>query len=122
MLALPYRAAVIGRTGRGDYGHGLDLAVLNQAKLQVVAVADDDIADADGDPDTPCPFDLRAAHLDGIAVADILLDRGGEPWRRHVEVDGTGSQPPPQAAETAGKDRRQCADHDRKTAQYSFAK
>ncbi len=44
VLALPYRTAVIGRTGRGDYGHGLDLAVLNQPKLKVVAVADEDPA------------------------------------------------------------------------------
>jgi predicted dehydrogenase len=42
MFAPPYRAAVIGRTGRGDYGHGLDLAVLDQPKLKVVAVADED--------------------------------------------------------------------------------
>ena len=42
MLAPPYRAAVIGRTGRGDYGHGLDVAMLDQPKLQVVAVADED--------------------------------------------------------------------------------
>ena len=42
MFAPPYRTAVIGRTGRGDYGHGLDLAVLNQPKLRVVAVADED--------------------------------------------------------------------------------
>jgi len=42
MFDSPYRTAVIGRTGRGDYGHSLDLAVLNQPKLQVVAVADDD--------------------------------------------------------------------------------
>jgi predicted dehydrogenase len=38
----PYRAAVIGRTGRGDYGHGLDVALLHQPKLTVVAVADED--------------------------------------------------------------------------------
>ena len=38
----PYRAAVIGRTGRGDYGHGLDVAMLGQPNLTVVAVADDD--------------------------------------------------------------------------------
>ncbi len=38
----PYRAAVIGRTGRGDYGHALDVALLNQPKLIVVAVADED--------------------------------------------------------------------------------
>jgi predicted dehydrogenase len=40
VLARPYRAAVIGRTGKGDYGHGLDLAVLHEPKLEVVAVAD----------------------------------------------------------------------------------
>ncbi len=37
----PYRAAVIGRTGRGDYGHGLDVALLDQPNVNVVAVADD---------------------------------------------------------------------------------
>jgi predicted dehydrogenase len=42
MFSPPYRAAVIGRTGRGDYGHGLDLALLDQPKLTVVAVADED--------------------------------------------------------------------------------
>jgi predicted dehydrogenase len=42
MFQPPYRAAVIGRTGRGDYGHGLDLALLEQPKLRVVAVADED--------------------------------------------------------------------------------
>jgi predicted dehydrogenase len=36
----PYRTAVIGHTGRGDYGHGLDVAVLNHPKLELVAVAD----------------------------------------------------------------------------------
>ncbi|MEO6809164.1 MAG: Gfo/Idh/MocA family oxidoreductase [Isosphaeraceae bacterium] len=42
MFEPPYRAAVIGRTGRGNYGHSLDLALLDQPKLTVVAVADDD--------------------------------------------------------------------------------
>jgi predicted dehydrogenase len=41
MFQPPYRAAVIGRTGRGDYGHSLDLAFLNEPRLKVVAVADD---------------------------------------------------------------------------------
>jgi predicted dehydrogenase len=44
MFESPYRTAVIGRTGRGDYGHGLDVAVLNHSKLRVVAVADEDPA------------------------------------------------------------------------------
>jgi predicted dehydrogenase len=41
MFTSPYRTAIIGRTGRGDYGHGLHLAVLDQPKLKVVAVADE---------------------------------------------------------------------------------
>jgi predicted dehydrogenase len=42
MFSPPYRAAVIGRTGRGNYGHGLDVSLLGQPKLTVVAVADED--------------------------------------------------------------------------------
>jgi predicted dehydrogenase len=41
MLAPPYRTAIIGRTGRGDYGHGLDVAALHEPKLNVVAVCDE---------------------------------------------------------------------------------
>ena len=41
MFQPPYKVAVIGRTGRGDYGHSLDLAVLDQPKLRPVAVADE---------------------------------------------------------------------------------
>ncbi len=37
-----YRAAVIGRTGRGNYGHMLDLVWKQFPNVQVVAVADDD--------------------------------------------------------------------------------
>jgi len=44
MLEPPNRAAVIGRTGRGDYGHGLDVALLDQPRLTVVAVADENAA------------------------------------------------------------------------------
>ncbi len=36
------RAAVIGRTGRGDYGHGLDVMWLDLPEVELVAVADDD--------------------------------------------------------------------------------
>ncbi len=39
-----HKAAVIGRTGRGDYGHGLDLAVRDHPALKLVAVADGDPA------------------------------------------------------------------------------
>ena len=37
-----YRVAVIGRTGRGDYGHGLDEVWNEIEQAKVVAVADED--------------------------------------------------------------------------------
>ncbi|MCC6443592.1 MAG: Gfo/Idh/MocA family oxidoreductase [Armatimonadetes bacterium] len=37
-----YRAAVIGRTDRGGYGHGLDICWLAVPEVELVAVADDD--------------------------------------------------------------------------------
>ena len=78
----------------------------------VIAIPDDDIADTHGDPDFAGTLDLGAAHLDGIAVADILLDRSRQPWRGHLEIDRTGAEPPPQPAEAACKDHHQHRDHD----------
>lgn len=37
-----YRAGVIGRTGRGDYGHGLDTVYRHMDDVDIIAVADDD--------------------------------------------------------------------------------
>lgn len=42
--AKPLRAAVIGHTGRGNYGHGLDVVWTGIPGVQVVAVADPDEA------------------------------------------------------------------------------
>ena len=39
-----YRVAIIGRTGRGDYGHGIDTVWLNVPNVEIVGVADDDKA------------------------------------------------------------------------------
>ncbi|RIK45358.1 MAG: hypothetical protein DCC57_16690 [Chloroflexi bacterium] len=39
-----YRAAVLGHTGRGNYGHGLDIAFVGIPDIEVVAVADLDPA------------------------------------------------------------------------------
>ena len=36
------RVGVIGRTGRGNYGHGLDTAWFDVPQTEVVAVSDDD--------------------------------------------------------------------------------
>ncbi len=40
----PLTAAVIGHTGRGDYGHGLDAIFQNRVGLKLVALADPDDA------------------------------------------------------------------------------
>jgi len=40
----PLKAAVIGHTGRGDYGHGLEGIFLNRPGIELVAVADPDEA------------------------------------------------------------------------------
>ena len=37
-----YRVAVIGRTGKGNYGHGLDTVWVNNSRAEIVAVADED--------------------------------------------------------------------------------
>lgn len=44
MYQQTYRAAVIGHTGQGNYGHGLDLAFYGLPRVEVVAVADPDEA------------------------------------------------------------------------------
>lgn len=41
--AAGYRVAIIGRTGRGDYGHGLDVVWNGIEQTEVVAVADPDL-------------------------------------------------------------------------------
>src|SRR5512145_927865 len=37
-----YRAAIIGHTGRGNFGHDLDLVFAHRRDVEVVAVADPD--------------------------------------------------------------------------------
>ena len=39
-----YKAAVIGHTGRGDYGHGLDVIFNDRPNIELVAIADPDEA------------------------------------------------------------------------------
>jgi predicted dehydrogenase len=43
-LKKTYRAAAIGSTGQGDFGHGLDLALKDLPGVEFVAIADDDPA------------------------------------------------------------------------------
>jgi predicted dehydrogenase len=37
-----YRAAIIGHTGRGNFGHGLDVAFVGLPMVEIVAAADPD--------------------------------------------------------------------------------
>ena len=37
-----YRGAAIGHTGKGNWGHGLHLGLLNHPRVEIVAVADED--------------------------------------------------------------------------------
>ena len=41
-MKMKYRAAVIGSTGRGGYGHGLDVACKDSKNVDIVALADGD--------------------------------------------------------------------------------
>ena len=36
-----YKGAAIGRTGRGDWGHGLHLGLLGNECIDILAVADE---------------------------------------------------------------------------------
>ncbi|HXD88921.1 MAG TPA: Gfo/Idh/MocA family oxidoreductase [Urbifossiella sp.] len=40
-MAFKYRVAVIGRTGKGNYGHGLDTVWLECDRAEIVAIADE---------------------------------------------------------------------------------
>ena len=40
-MSKTYRVAVIGRTGRGNYGHDLDTVWLHLPEVEIVAVADE---------------------------------------------------------------------------------
>ncbi len=62
-----YKVAVIGSTGRGNYGHGLDTAWAAIEKTKVVAVADD--------------------NADGLASAQkrLKVDRGFADYRQMIE-------------------------------------
>ena len=41
-MSKTYRIGVIGRTARGDYGHGIDAVWLEVPNAQIVGMADDD--------------------------------------------------------------------------------
>src|SRR5262249_48167940 len=77
-----YRVAVIGRTGKGNYGHGLDTVWREFSNAQVVAVADENEAGGKtaatrlGAPAVYTDYVkmLRAEKPDIVSVAPRWLD------------------------------------------------
>ena len=88
----------------------------------MVAIPDNDVADAHGNANSAGALDLRAAYLDGVAVADIFLNRSGQPRRGHFEIDRTCTEPPPQNAEASGEDHRHRRDRDRQPLDPAFTR
>ena len=81
-MAKKYRVAVIGRTGRGNYGHGLDVVWNEIDNPEVVAVAD---PDEKGRADAAARVKAKSAYADYrqmlekerpeiVSVADRWLD------------------------------------------------
>jgi predicted dehydrogenase len=60
-MANQYRVAVIGRTGRGNYGHDLDTVWLDVPEAKIVAVADED---AEGREQAKARLSAPAAYAD----------------------------------------------------------
>ena len=73
-----YRVAVIGRTGQGNYGHGLDVVWNDIDQVQVMAVADQD---SKGRADAARRLKAPRAYADGlpsqygISVCRVRLSR-----------------------------------------------
>ena len=59
-MSAKYKAAIIGHTGQGDYGHGLDVVYVDMPDVEVVAVADPDLCILCGYCAAACPrFAIR---------------------------------------------------------------
>ena len=90
------------RAGNADLGLG------RHRHRRAAGVAQHDVAQAQRGAALLVALELRAADLDAIAAAEILLDRGGEPGRRQIEHDRAAGEPPPQRA---AADQHQHGDH-----------
>jgi predicted dehydrogenase len=62
-----YRVAVIGRTNKGNYGHGLDTVWLTVKNVQIVAVADEDDK---GRADAAKRLNVKSAYADYRQMLD----------------------------------------------------
>ena len=82
-MAIKYRVGVIGSTGRGNYGHGLDTVWQQFQEAKVIAVADDNskgLANAVNRLDNPKGYKdyrkmLENEKLDFVSICPRWLDQ-----------------------------------------------
>jgi len=82
-MAPKYRVGIIGRTGKGDYGHGVDVAFTKIPAAEIVAVADEDPAGRAaaqqrcGAPRAYADYQemLSREELDVVAICPRWVDR-----------------------------------------------
>ena len=84
-----------------------DLGARRVGDHRAVAVAHHDVADAQRGAAVLVALEHRAADVDAVAVAEVLLDGGGEPVGREVERDRSGGETVPQGADRDADDRDQ---------------
>jgi len=70
-----FRVGVIGHTGRGDYGHGIDNCFQRNEQCEIVAVAD---ADEKGRASMAAKLKVAEAFADYREMLDFLVDDGRE--------------------------------------------
>ena len=93
-----YRAGAIGRTGRGNWGHGLDIAFVGVPRVEFVAVADDDadgLREAGARTGAGSPYGdyremLERERLDFVAVCPRWPDARAEMVIAAAEAGGRG--------------------------------
>ena len=91
-----------------------DLGLRRARHHRTVGVAHDDVANAHRGAAVLGALDLRAADLDVMIAAEILLDRGSEPGRHDVELNRSAGKPPPQRKEARGHEHTKDANADRR--------
>jgi predicted dehydrogenase len=120
-LKRKYRAAAIGSTGHGDFGHGVDLALVNLPGVEFVAIADDDPTGR-SDAGKRCGIErlygdfrqmLDKEQLDLIAIGMRHADRHEEVITHCAEAGKHIYCEKPLAADMASFDRMMaaCDDH-----------
>ena len=70
-MSAKYKAAIIGHTGQGDYGHGLDMVYKDMSEVAVVAVADLNPAGLDA-AKTRCQAERGYTHFEDMLEKETV--------------------------------------------------